>query len=29
MLVAYNRKDAADVEVSGDKSALWNAKVGL
>ena len=29
MLLAYNRKDAADVEVSGDKSALWSAKIGL
>ena len=29
MLLAYNRKDVADLEVSGDKSALWTAKLGL
>ena len=29
LLLAYNRKDAADVEVHGDKSTLWSAKLGL
>jgi uncharacterized protein (TIGR03085 family) len=29
LLLAYNRKDAADVEISGDKGALWSAKLGL
>lgn len=29
LLLAYNRKDVADVEVAGDKSAVWSAKIGL
>jgi len=29
LLLAFNRKDAADVEVSGDKTSLWSAKLGL
>ena len=29
LLLAYNRKDAADVEVTGDKSSLWSAKLGI
>ena len=29
LLLAFNRKDAADVEVTGDKSALMSAKLGI
>lgn len=29
LLLSFNRKDAADVEVSGDKSSLWSAKLGF
>lgn len=29
LLLAYNRKDAADVELSGDKTTLWSAKLGI
>jgi uncharacterized protein (TIGR03085 family) len=29
LLLAYNRKDAADVEVAGDKTSLWSAKLGI
>ena len=29
LLLAYNRKDAADVEVTGDKTPLWSAKLGI
>ena len=29
LLLAYNRKDAADVEVTGDKTSLWSAKLGI
>jgi len=29
LLLAYNRKDVADVEVTGDKSSLWSAKLGI
>jgi uncharacterized protein (TIGR03085 family) len=29
LLLAYNRKDAADVEIAGDKPTLWSAKLGI
>jgi len=29
LLLAFNRKDAADVEVTGDKPSLWSAKLGI
>ena len=29
LLLAYNRKDAADVDVQGARSALWSAKLGI
>lgn len=29
LLLAFNRKDAAEVEISGDKTALWSAKLGF
>lgn len=29
LLLAYNRKDAADLEVTGDKTSLWSAKLGI
>lgn len=29
LLLAYNRKDAADVEVTGDRTSLWSAKLGI
>lgn len=29
LLLAFNRKDAAKVDVAGDKQLLWSAKLGL
>ena len=29
LLLSFNRKDAADIEVSGDRAALWSAKLGI